>query len=490
MAKEKIFGIGIGRTGTKSLSAALDLLGYKTVHWLSDKTSSCEVLTGAKVSRVVERNEAIVDTILPLIYYKEYANRFPDARFILTIRDVESWLQSIKRHMIKMRAHDSENYSSHLYGSLILKSWELGRLGDEQLIKAYVTHNNSVMESFAGDPNRLLVMDIINGDGWDKLCGFLSKEVPDVKFPKRLRHQSIPGIHNPTFDVNTLALATVILPRMEIDHLEEWLYWHYMIGVRDFWIVCDYPNITDSDMNQHGGQSWVKKPWANYHLDLTDSEARDEIESIVRKCDIELPYINIRMYDMPDIMAECNPCFSHRQVFVGNKLLPIAKDLVNWLGMIDVDELLDIDSIDKLNHVSRHNQHISTLRVYRQRLMGNRFEDGKPIKYHCITKSWGVIPSGTNQYLGNGKSFIRPGRGIWSSVHRAEPIDDGANLMANNMSFYHFHGINAIDKTLELGWDKIYQWAKEHSHVTHHDDHCKILDKKNIYHKHNINEIL
>ena len=33
--------------------------------------------------------------------------------------------------------------------------------------------------------DRLLVMDIIAGDGWDKLCPFLGKPVPEAAFPHR-----------------------------------------------------------------------------------------------------------------------------------------------------------------------------------------------------------------------------------------------------------------------------------------------------------------
>ena len=31
--------------------------------------------------------------------------------------------------------------------------------------------------------NKLLIIDICNGDGWSKLCDFLKKPIPSIGFP-------------------------------------------------------------------------------------------------------------------------------------------------------------------------------------------------------------------------------------------------------------------------------------------------------------------
>lgn len=103
MIHNKIFGIGIGRTGTKSLTEALRILGYKCIHWSPDKATQREVISGTKISRIVEKRDVIIDTVLPILHYKEYAKRFPDAKFILTTRDEQGWLKSIKKHTMSMR---------------------------------------------------------------------------------------------------------------------------------------------------------------------------------------------------------------------------------------------------------------------------------------------------------------------------------------------------------------------------------------------------
>jgi 3'(2'), 5'-bisphosphate nucleotidase len=41
-----------------------------------------------------------------------------------------------------------------------------------------------VMEYFRGRPGDLLVLNVAAGEGWDRLCPFLGKAVPDMPFPK------------------------------------------------------------------------------------------------------------------------------------------------------------------------------------------------------------------------------------------------------------------------------------------------------------------
>ena len=53
-----------------------------------------------------------------------------------------------------------------------------------QALKRYLQHNRNVYDAVPSD--RLLVMDIAGGDGWEKLCPFIGRPVPsNLTFPSR-----------------------------------------------------------------------------------------------------------------------------------------------------------------------------------------------------------------------------------------------------------------------------------------------------------------
>jgi hypothetical protein len=165
----RIFGIGLSRTGNKSLARALRTLGFDAHHW---PTSMHEL----------ENHQAVTD-ITVSCRFKELDRSHPASLFIYTVRDRPSWLKSCKGHwsrLNKIRGTSkllpfAERAEIALYGTL--------QYNESILIEAYERHDKSVMEYFKQRPDDLLVLDIIGGQGWDALCGFLSRPVPSVKFP-------------------------------------------------------------------------------------------------------------------------------------------------------------------------------------------------------------------------------------------------------------------------------------------------------------------
>lgn len=174
----KVFCIGFHKTGTKSLAEALRILGYH-VHgpaWVQD-ADACASLDNLwqKAMTVVNRFDAFQDNPWPLLWQR-LAHAYPDARFILTTRPADAWLNSARRYF----GVASTPMRELIYG--------IGRgspIGNETLyIDRYQQHNRAVREYFAGSP-RFLEMDLSAGDGWQKLCDFLQQSVPAVSFPHR-----------------------------------------------------------------------------------------------------------------------------------------------------------------------------------------------------------------------------------------------------------------------------------------------------------------
>ena len=68
-----------------------------------------------------------------------------------------------------------------------MRNWIYGigyPLGNEELyVEVYRKHIADVKEYFKNRPDDLLVIDVTSGDGWEKLCNFLEKEIPRKAFP-------------------------------------------------------------------------------------------------------------------------------------------------------------------------------------------------------------------------------------------------------------------------------------------------------------------
>jgi len=174
----KIFGIGLSKTGTTSLAEALKILGFKTkdypglVHYIPGDLSTLD-------AGILEEFDALTDTPIPSLY-QELDAKYPDAKFILTIRDREGWLKSCKKqfnHKLADKQNEAHNrLFMDLYGSTVYD--------EEGFAKGYDNYVEAVKSHFRERPGKLLIMDVANGDGWEKLCPFLNKVQPGIPFPK------------------------------------------------------------------------------------------------------------------------------------------------------------------------------------------------------------------------------------------------------------------------------------------------------------------
>ena len=162
----KIFGIGMGRTGTSTLTYALRVLGFQGKHYPSRKW----------IERDLPREDFATD--VPIWWmYKELDARFPGSKFILTVRpDLDGWLASSDwRH--------SENYKMKNHPNIAEYYPELEPFNPESHTRDYALHHSDVLSYFRGRMDDLLVLDFFSGDRWEPLCEFLNRPVPDEPFP-------------------------------------------------------------------------------------------------------------------------------------------------------------------------------------------------------------------------------------------------------------------------------------------------------------------
>ena len=172
MNNPKIFGIGLSRTGTTSLNNALNVLGIKAIHLPKYKyvDGRCTI-----DGQALKNYTALTDTPIALAY-KILDEQFPHSKFILTIREKLEWLNSCKRHFADS-SDDHDYLRMDLYGTTTFDK--------EKFSNAYDKHLQDVCSYFKNRKSDLLIIDISNGEGWEKLCPFLGKEIPNIQFPKQ-----------------------------------------------------------------------------------------------------------------------------------------------------------------------------------------------------------------------------------------------------------------------------------------------------------------
>ncbi|VDP70662.1 unnamed protein product [Echinostoma caproni] len=215
-----VIGAGVGRTGTLSLKIALEILYEKPCYHMTEIAH--KHLDHVKLW--IELHDRLVqdmDTELPqdvirrifkgyqlttdhpgCVIYKQLMKMYPDAKVILTVRDPNTWIQSLRETVKPKRPLFGSGWLKTLKELIILTpgfehmtdqsvSLALGKNldlnDDEQMKQAFVRRNEEVKLVVPAD--RLLVFQV--KEGWEPLCRFLGKPIPEVPFPHVNDRQSM-----------------------------------------------------------------------------------------------------------------------------------------------------------------------------------------------------------------------------------------------------------------------------------------------------------
>lgn len=200
----KVIGAGFGRTGTLSIKAALEELGFGPCYHMTEvfgHPKHVPVWNAAARGETVNWRElfkgyqATVDWP-GCTFYKEFMEIYPDAKVLLTLRDPEKWYESAQstiypvtsrtipplRHLLLRLLRPSILQTRQMITTLV---WE-GTFNDNFMDKHYAIERfNQHIEEVkkAVPPERLLVYNV--KEGWEPLCAFLGVEVPkDKPFPR------------------------------------------------------------------------------------------------------------------------------------------------------------------------------------------------------------------------------------------------------------------------------------------------------------------
>lgn len=182
----RVVGAGLPRTGTFSLKTALEtLLGGPCYHMLELVQNLEHVATWHDAVRgrmpdwadFLSGYSATVDWPASA-FWRELSGTFPDAIVLLSVRDGESWWESVSRTVFKVEVPVSPEWRAMLDDLEAMRF--TARTGDRAAaIEAFEEHNAAVRKAVPA--GRLVEWRA--GEGWEPLCSALGMAVPDEPFP-------------------------------------------------------------------------------------------------------------------------------------------------------------------------------------------------------------------------------------------------------------------------------------------------------------------
>ncbi|KAF7258312.1 Nad dependent epimerase dehydratase [Paragonimus skrjabini miyazakii] len=208
-----VIGAGFGRTGTKSLKTALEIIYNQPCYHMFEllEHHRDHSQKWIEVDRLV--SQSTDGTIDPQLfydifdgyrctvdfpscpYYAQLMQTYPEAKVVLTIRDGRSWLESVRATILPRRDIYHPDLAEKLahgylngwhFSSMLSTMWmrafgpKLDITNDALVLGAYDRWTDLVKRNVPAD--RLLVFHV--KEGWEPLCNFLGVSVPNQPFPK------------------------------------------------------------------------------------------------------------------------------------------------------------------------------------------------------------------------------------------------------------------------------------------------------------------
>lgn len=182
-SSQKIFGVGVPKSGSNSLADALTVMGYSVIHFGREKfrreTDAVEefsknIAADKPAISGFKNFDAFVDS--PVWFnYQRLATENENAKFILTYRDPAacafSWVR-MQHYLHRKILPDTapQNFS------------EFKEMAEK--------HIDRVFEYFKHDTKRLLLLDHSDSDEvkWEHLAKFLNRPAPKKVFPHSFPH--------------------------------------------------------------------------------------------------------------------------------------------------------------------------------------------------------------------------------------------------------------------------------------------------------------
>ena len=208
------------------MKAAFEILGIPTWHWISQAENPPDLLMWVDTLRTRWEHEssrerpidrttldnllgkwaAVTDTPTAFIS-EDLIQAYPEAKVVLHERDIDRWYESycntviasnnspfipfatmIDRNFIGQMAQQTDLIAKYYFGVTTPRTRMFGLVNNSEFFEQWRRNAKAVYRAHyervkrATPPEKLLLFKL--EQGWEPLCEFLGKPVPDVPFPR------------------------------------------------------------------------------------------------------------------------------------------------------------------------------------------------------------------------------------------------------------------------------------------------------------------
>lgn len=183
-----VVGAGLGRTGTKSLKQALELLlGGPCYHMAEvfNRPNHVDFWRRAGEGEEVDWQN-VFDGYLAAVdwpmasFWEEIASAYPDAIILHSMRrDADTWFTSATKTILRPSERDPDDPFEQMWRAVSGRVFDGSYTDRAHAVAGYDRHNQHVVDT--APASRLVHYQ--PGDGWEPLCRALNLPVPDEPFP-------------------------------------------------------------------------------------------------------------------------------------------------------------------------------------------------------------------------------------------------------------------------------------------------------------------
>lgn len=169
----KIFCIGFNKTGTSSLHSYFQANGLKSLHNLIWQEAS-HYLGPKRFKTFIRQHDCYSDGEMANI--ERLYEAYPNAKFILNVRNIESWLKSRIKWLHR-------NYPKAVKGPMGIDYKRSKETIIETWIKRRELYHRHVLDFFKDKPNQLKILNVCDDPNWaEELSQYLNIEHLDKDY--------------------------------------------------------------------------------------------------------------------------------------------------------------------------------------------------------------------------------------------------------------------------------------------------------------------